>query len=80
MWVSVPRHALSAIIHPSPPEEKPRESFYMCLGGPPGSVCTGAETLPLTGILSPDRPSRNKSLHRLSRPSQILDQGNVSIS
>ena len=37
-------------------------------GWTPGPVWTGAENLVLTGILSPDRPARSKSLYRLSYP------------
>jgi hypothetical protein len=39
----------------------------------PGSVCTCVENLTHTGIGSPDRPSRNKSLHRLWYPNSKMD-------
>ena len=40
----------------------------LCIGGwvAPGPVWTGAENLAFTGIRSPNRPSRSKSLYRLS--------------
>jgi len=37
-------------------------------GWAPGPVWTGAENLIPTGILSPHRPARNKSLYRLRYP------------
>ena len=37
-------------------------------GWAPGPVWTGAENLAHTGIRSPDRPARSKSLYRLSYP------------
>jgi hypothetical protein len=37
-------------------------------GWAPGPVWTGAEILAPTGIRSPDRPARSKSLYRLSYP------------
>jgi len=37
-------------------------------GWAPAPVWTGAENLALTGIRSPDRPARSKSLYRLSYP------------
>ena len=37
-------------------------------GWAPGPVCTGAENLAPTWILSPDRPARIQSLYRLSYP------------
>ena len=42
--------------------------FYMRLDGSPGSVLTGAENIVPTGIRSPDRPARSKSLFRLRYP------------
>ena len=38
------------------------------VGWAPGSVWTGVENIASTGIRSPDRPVRNKSLYRLSYP------------
>jgi hypothetical protein len=37
-------------------------------GWAPGPVCTGAENLAPTGIRSPDRPARSRSLYRQSYP------------
>jgi hypothetical protein len=37
-------------------------------GWVPGSVWMGAENLAPTGIRSPDRPARSKSLYQLSYP------------
>jgi hypothetical protein len=37
-------------------------------GWVPGPVWTGAENLASTGIRSPDRPARSKSLYRLNYP------------
>jgi hypothetical protein len=37
-------------------------------GWAPGPVWTGAENLVLTGIRSPDRPFRSRSLYRLRYP------------
>jgi hypothetical protein len=37
-----------------------------------GPVWTGAEILVPTGILSPDRPARSESLHRLRYPGPTL--------
>jgi hypothetical protein len=39
-------------------------------GWAPGPVCRGTEYLVPTGIRSPDRPTRSKSLYRLSHPGQ----------
>ena len=43
-------------------------------GWAPGPGWTGAENLALTGIRSPDRPSRSRSLYRL-RPGRSLPPG-----
>jgi len=40
-----------------------------------GPVWTGAENLATTGIRSPDRPARSKSLYRLSYPANALGEG-----
>jgi len=40
-------------------------------GWAPGPVWTGAENLVPTGIRSPDRPARSKSLYQLSYPGLI---------
>ena len=46
-------------------------SFYRRLGGPLGPLWTGAKNLASTGIRSPDRPARIKSLCRLSYPGPL---------
>jgi hypothetical protein len=38
-----------------------------------GPVWTGAKNVALTGIRSPDRPSRSKSLYRLSYPDRRIN-------
>ena len=42
-------------------------------GWAPGPDWTGAENLALTGIRSPDRPSRSQSPYRLSYPAQFMN-------
>jgi len=37
----------------------------------PGTVWTGAENLPPSGIRSPDRPARSESLYRLNYPGPL---------
>jgi hypothetical protein len=46
-------------------------------GWAPGPVCTGAENLAPTGILSPDRPARSQSLYRLSYPAHSSNSNNT---
>jgi len=50
------------------PRERPGAH---CIGGwvDPGPVWTGAENIANTGIRSPDRPARSKSLYYLRYPS-----------
>ena len=50
------------------PGKEIRYPLYRGLGGPPGSVLTGAENLASTGIRSPDRPVSSQSLYRLRYP------------
>jgi hypothetical protein len=56
MGVGGQHHALAAL-----PLGKTRYPLYRRLGGPPGSVWTGAENIapPHTGIRSPHRPARS---------------------
>jgi len=50
------------------PRGMTRYPLYRRLGGPPGTIWTGAENLDPTEIRSPDLPARNESLYRLSYP------------
>jgi len=61
MGVGGQHHAPASL----PPGKRPGTR---CMGGwvGPGPVWTGAENLAPTGIRSPDRPARSKSLYRLS--------------
>jgi hypothetical protein len=43
-------------------------------GWAPGPVWKGAENLATTGIRTPDRPARSKSLYRLSYPGPHTNQ------
>ena len=47
------------------PRERPGTQSIGCWVGP-GPVWTDKENLAITGIRSPDRPTRSESLHRLS--------------
>jgi len=42
-------------------------------GWTPGQLWTGVENLTPTGIRSPDRPARNESLYRQSRPAHTCN-------
>ena len=48
-------------------------------GWAPQPVCTGAENLTPTGIRSPDRPARSRSLYRLCYPAHTV-MHNISIN
>jgi hypothetical protein len=50
------------------PRERDPVTIVQETGWAPGPVWTGAENLAPTGIRSPDRPARSKSLYRLSYP------------
>jgi len=60
------RHAPAAL----PPGKDP-VPIVQEAGWAPGPVSTDAENLDPTGIRSPDRPARSKSLYRLSYPSPL---------
>jgi hypothetical protein len=49
-------------------------------GWAPGPVWTGAENLAPTGIRSPDRPPRSRSLYRLCYPAHTLTERRADIS
>ena len=51
---------------PRPGRFTPGEDAVLLCGWTPGPVWEGAENLAPTGIRSPDRPTRSKSLYRLS--------------
>jgi hypothetical protein len=55
------RHSPAAL-----PPRKTRNPLYRSLGGPQGRPGRVREISPPTGIRSPDRPARSKSLYRLS--------------
>jgi hypothetical protein len=57
------RHAPAAL-----PPGKTRYPLYRRLGGPQGRPGRVRKISPPTGIRSPDRPARSKSLYRLSYP------------
>ena len=56
----------NATPRPLYPQERPGYPQYGRLGGPQGRSGWAREISPPTGIRSPDRPARNKSLYRLS--------------
>ena len=58
---------VKATHRPLYPQERP---IVQKAGWVPGQVWTGAENLAPTGIRSPDRPARSKSLYRLRYPGQ----------
>jgi len=62
-WVRGQRHAPAALY----PRERPIPIVQEA-GWAPRPVWTGAENLAPTGIRSSDRPTRSKSLYRLSYP------------
>jgi hypothetical protein len=55
----------------STPEKNP-VPIVQEAGWAPGPVWKSAENLAASGIRSPDRPARSKSLYRLSYPAHIL--------
>ena len=63
MGVGVQRHAPAAL-----PPGKTRYATYKRLGEPRGTSGRVRKTSSPTGIRSPDRPARIKSLYRLSYP------------
>ena len=68
--VSGQRHAPVAL-----PPGKTRYPLYRRLSGPQGRPGRARKISPPTGIRSPDRPARSKSLYRLSYPGPPSEQG-----
>jgi len=56
------------------PRERDPVPILQEAGWAPGPVWTGAENLSPTGILSPDRPARSKSLYQLRYPDPQQDR------
>jgi hypothetical protein len=59
---------INATPQPLYPRERDPVSIVQEAGWAAGPVLTGAENLASTGIRSPDRSARSKSLYRLSYP------------
>jgi len=66
------RHAPAAL-----PPGKTWYSLYRRLGGPQGQSGHMRKISPPTGIRSPDRPARSKSLYRLSYPGPLKSYADI---
>jgi hypothetical protein len=60
------------------PRERDRVPIVQEAGWAPVLVWTSAENLAPTGIRSPDRPARRKSLYRLSYPDLYAFEGDIT--
>jgi hypothetical protein len=66
---------VNATSRPLYPQERDSVPIVQQAGWVPGPVWTGAANLAPTGIRSPGRPDRNKSLYRLSCPGGESETG-----
>ena len=70
-WSSPPQTTVAL------PPGKTRHTLYRRLDGPQGRSGRVRKILPPTGIRSPDRPARSKSLYRLSYPGPSVQADTV---